>query len=93
MAARSPIVIVSGQQQQLQLGDYLAAAATGLRSATGNVDTSVAAAPTAGQVLTATGPNGATWQAPTGGGGMSNWDGGQANTNYGGTISVNGGTA
>jgi hypothetical protein len=26
-------------------------------------------------------------------GGVSNWDGGQANTNYGGTIAINGGTA
>lgn len=93
MAARAPIVIVNGQPQQLQSGDTLAATATGLQDATGAVSTSAAAAPTAGQVLTATDANHATWQTPSGGAGSSNWDGGQANSNYGGTIAINGGTA
>jgi len=43
--------------------------ASGLRSASTVVSVSGATAPTIGQVLTATGPSGATWQDPTGDGG------------------------
>lgn len=43
--------------------------ANGIRTASTVVDVRDAAAPTAGQVLTATGDSAATWQTPTGGGG------------------------
>jgi hypothetical protein len=43
--------------------------ASGLRTATGVVDVSAAAAPTAGQVLTAGGPAAASWVTPAAGGG------------------------
>jgi hypothetical protein len=46
-----------------------------------------------GYVLSSTTGGARSWVAQTGGGGASNWDGGQANTNYGGTIAINGGTA
>ena len=42
--------------------------ARALQSATSDVSVNGAAAPTVGQVLTATGPGAATWQTPTGGG-------------------------
>lgn len=44
-----------------------ATAANALKSATTTVNVSAAAAPTSGQVLTATGPSAATWQTPAGG--------------------------
>ena len=47
---------------------WAAAAATGLKSATTTVSVSAATAPTAGQVLTATGSTAATWQTPASGG-------------------------
>jgi hypothetical protein len=46
-----------------------AASSNALESDTTTVDVSAADAPVAGQVLTATGPTAATWQAPSGGGG------------------------
>ena len=55
------------------------------------VDVSAASPPVAGQVLTATSATEASWQTPTSGG--ANWDGGQANSNYGGIAAIDGGTA
>jgi hypothetical protein len=49
-----------------------ATAALGLKTATTTVSVSGAAAPTSGQVLTATSGTAATWQTPTGGGGLTN---------------------
>lgn len=46
----------------------LRSAANFLKTATGAVDVKSAAAPTSGQVLTATGASTATWQTPAGGG-------------------------
>lgn len=42
-----------------------------LKNTTGIVDVSASAAPSSGQVLTATGASAATWQTPTPGGGMT----------------------
>lgn len=47
--------------------------ANALKSATSVVDISNAAAPTSGQVLTATGPTAATWQTPGGGASGIGW--------------------
>jgi len=46
-----------------------------------------------GYVLSSTTGGARSWVAQSGGGGASNWDGGQANSNYGGTLAINGGTA
>jgi hypothetical protein len=51
-----------------------ATAALGLKTATTTVSVSAAAAPTAGQVLTATSGTAATWQTPGGGGGIGGSD-------------------
>ena len=55
-----------------------------LRTATGVVDVKSSAAPTAGQVLTSTGPTAATWQTPTVGSGSFYFatDQGVANGDY-----------
>lgn len=49
-----------------------ATAALGIKSATTTVSVSAATAPTDGQVLTATSGTAATWQTPSGGGGLTN---------------------
>lgn len=70
MATRRPIVAISGQLQELPVGDDVPASGitNALKSATTTVDVSAAAAPTAGQVMTATSSTAAGWATPSGGG-------------------------
>lgn len=70
MATRRPLVNVSGGIAELPSGDETPdAIASRLRTASTVVDVSAAAAPTTGQVLTATSGTTANWQTPSGGGG------------------------
>jgi hypothetical protein len=75
MTIKSIMPAVTGSTSTFVRSDGTAAtpgggggAATDLASATTTVNVNASAAPTLGDVLTATGPTAATWQAPSGGG-------------------------
>ena len=59
--------------------------ADGLKTSAGEVDTRASAAPAAGNVLTATGPNTAEWQAPSGGATLADGDYGDIVVSLAGT--------
>lgn len=70
MATRSPVVIVNGQEQQLQAGDTLPVAALPVMVASGGSHAAGAVPdPGAGSGTTKFLREDASWQVPAGGGG------------------------
>lgn len=68
MATRNPLVLISGQLQELPSSDSISRSGS-LITTTGEVDVSLSTTPIVGQVLTATSSNSAIWQTPGGSGG------------------------